>query len=73
MVEQDGYLASTAISKKGSFPAPMGKVTSKIFFTRKKHHILQPPAYQVRCMQGTPYRHPATSPLVYKPPSNHDY
>ncbi|PXM01101.1 hypothetical protein DMT40_24825 [Klebsiella variicola] len=32
----------------------MGKATSKIFFTRKKHHPFQSPAYQVRCMQGTP-------------------
>ena len=54
--ERGGYIVTTASSEKSSCPAPMGKVTSKIFFTRKKHHPFQTPAYQVRCMQGTPYK-----------------
>lgn len=54
--ERGGYIVTTASSEKSSCPAPMGKATSKIFFTRKKHHPFQTPAYQVRCMQGTPYK-----------------
>jgi hypothetical protein len=52
--EQGGYIVTTASSEKSSCPAPMGKVTSKIFFTRKKTPYTSTPAYQVRCMQGTP-------------------
>lgn len=52
--ELGGYIVTTASSEKSSCPAPMGKVTSKIFFTRKKHYLFQTPAHQVRCMQGTP-------------------